>query len=68
MSSLDLAPGYWQMELHSNSRHKSAFVTHNGVYEWNRMPNGLKNSGFAFQMVVSQVLQGLNWKKCVSLC
>ena len=26
------------------------------------MPNCLKNSGFTFQMVVSQVLQGLNWK------
>ncbi|CAG2200816.1 unnamed protein product [Mytilus edulis] len=61
-SSLDMAQGYWQIELHPNSRHKSAFVTHNGVYEWNRMPNGLKNSSFTFQMVMSQILQGLNWK------
>ncbi|CAC5378789.1 unnamed protein product [Mytilus coruscus] len=61
-SSLDCANGYWQIGLHPNSRHKSAFVTHNGVYEWNRMPFWLKISGFTFQMVVSQVLQGLNWK------
>ncbi|CAC5414433.1 unnamed protein product [Mytilus coruscus] len=29
-SSLDMAQGYWQIELHPNSWHKSAFVTHNG--------------------------------------
>lgn len=44
------------------SRHKAAFITHNGVYEWTRMPFGLKNAPMTFQMVMSQVLRELNWK------
>ena len=30
--------------MDSEIRHKAAFVTHNGVYEWTRMSFGLKYS------------------------
>ncbi|VDI24909.1 Hypothetical predicted protein [Mytilus galloprovincialis] len=48
--------------LHPNSKQKAAFVTHSGIYEWNRMPYGLRNSSIAFSEVMSQILRGLHWK------
>ena len=43
-TSLDLASGYWQVELDENARHKSAFTTYNGPYEFIRIhdPNERK--------------------------
>ena len=61
-STLDLASGFWQIPMDPSSRHKAAFITHNGVYEWTRMPFGLKNAPMTFQMVMSQVLREMNWK------
>ena len=34
----DLKSGYWQIPVHSDDREKTAFVTHGGLYEFNRMP------------------------------
>ena len=59
-SILDLNSAYFQIELDPETRHKSAFVTHDGVYEFCRI--GLRNAPMSFQMLMSQVLKGLNWK------
>ena len=61
-SILDLNSAYFQIELDPETRHKSAFVTHDGVYEFLRMPYGLRNGVMSFQILMSQVLKGLNWK------
>ena len=43
-STLDLASGYWQVELDDDARQKSAFTTHKGLFEFIRMPFGLCNA------------------------
>ena len=61
-STFDLHSGYWQLEMDPETKHKAAFITQKGVYEWKRLGMGLRNSCASFQMVMSQVLRGLHWK------
>ena len=61
-STLDLKSAFYQIPLDPETKHKSAFITHEGVFEFNRLPYGLKNAPMSFQMLMSEVLRGLNWK------
>jgi len=47
-SSIDLASGYWQIEMDEKDRKKTAFTCHLGLYEFNVMPFGLKNASPTF--------------------
>ncbi|XP_046145387.1 uncharacterized protein LOC123988679 [Osmia bicornis bicornis] len=58
-SVFDLASGFQQIEMDSKDRHKTAFSTPNGHYEYIRMPEGLKNAPAPFQRLMDQVLRGL---------
>ena len=59
-SSLDLAAGYWQIQVAPDSQSKTAFVTHRGLFEFRVMPFGLTNAPAVFQRLVQEVLEGLN--------
>ncbi|CAG2254636.1 unnamed protein product [Mytilus edulis] len=37
-SSFDLHSGYFQIQIDPETRHTTAFITRNGIYEWTRMP------------------------------
>ena len=63
-SSLDLASGYWQVELDEDACAKSAFTTHHGLFEFTRMPFGLCNAPATFQRAMQAVLSGLEWNSC----
>lgn len=61
-SCLDMRSSFWQVPLDKESQIKSAFITQSGVYQWKRMPFGLRNSSITFASMMSNVLRGLNWK------
>jgi hypothetical protein len=61
-SVLDLRSGFWQIPLDPETKDRSAFTTHSGHYQFKKLPFGLRNAPMSFQMVMSEVLRGLNWK------
>ena len=48
-SQVDLASGYWEVELHKKDCHKTAFAAPGGKYEFIRMPFRLCNAQATFQ-------------------
>ena len=57
ISSWDTKSGYWQILVKPEQRWLTAFVTDFGVFEWIRMPFGLKCASNSFIRAIQQVLQ-----------
>ena len=50
VSTMDLASGYWQVEMSPEAKHKAAFVTNEGLFQF---------------CVMHRVLCGMRWSRCL---
>jgi len=62
-TTLDLAQGYHQIQMHPEHREKTAFSTDKGHFEFLRVPFGLKGAPATFQRMMNSVLTGLTGLK-----
>jgi hypothetical protein len=64
-SALDCASGYLQVPIAEEDRHKTAFSTADGHFEYARMPFGLKSAPSTFQRMMNTILSELIGNRCL---
>jgi len=59
-SIVDLKWGYVQLGLSKEARQLTAFLTHEGVFQFVRLPFGLATGPSAFQRVIRKIIDGID--------
>ena len=65
-TAIDLLSGYHQCELHPDSRKYSSFESPTGVWQWTRVPFGMRQSPWQFTKIMSLALGGLMPRTCLA--
>lgn len=61
LSSFDALAGFTQLEMEVNEKEKTAFRCHLGLFQFKRMPFGLRNGPSIFQRIMQGVLSPFLW-------
>lgn len=64
LGKIDLYKGYHQIAMDPASIYLTAFATSFGLFEYTRLPFGLKNAPAAFQQAMDTVFAGLLYRVC----
>ena len=59
ITTMDRMGGYWQVPVSPDAKHKTAFAKPRGLFQFTRMPFGLKGKPATFKRLIDRVLQGL---------
>lgn len=65
-TTLDLAMGYHQVEMHPDDREKTAFSTPFGLFQYNVMPFGLATAPATFMRLMTIVFRGMLYNTCLA--
>ena len=66
MSPLDVNSGYYQILIVPKDRHKTAFPTKHGLYEFRGLAMGLCNAPATFQRAMQLIFRGMTWKEIIT--
>jgi hypothetical protein len=64
-STFDKTSGNWQIRLHEEIQEKTAFICHQGLFEFKEMPFGLCNAPATFQRLMDSTFSGLKLICCL---
>jgi hypothetical protein len=64
-TTLDVASGFWHINIHPPDREKTAFVTSYGTYQFRVVPFGLTNAPAQFCRAMDETLRDLLWNICL---
>lgn len=62
-TSLDMAQGYHQLRINPDDTHKTAFITPQGHFEYNRIPFGLANAPSVFMRLINKIVESVGRTK-----
>lgn len=63
--ALDCTEGFWQIAIAPEERHKTAFITPHGQYQFTRCPFGFTNSPAIYQRAMNTIFKEGLYRRCV---
>lgn len=64
-TALDCTEGFFQIPIKDTDRHKTAFITHQGLFHFKRCPFGFTNSPAAYQRAMNSIFKDGLYSKVV---